>query len=185
MSQLFVEALHDTNGAVLGGYVGKIEAIELANDDVTHKLFIELGRNFITPFDREDIHYLITDLDNVADYMWANIKLMKNYGITYAGRTAQQFSDDCRKMVKLIAASILQLKNKKELPLLAKNCREIKQVIHSSKANLDTAMTALYEQDMDTISLIKKIDHYEMLQTLLRKCSNVTNTIESIIIKYG
>ena len=51
--------------------IGQLEDLEHANDDLTHNLFTELGRNFITPFDREDIHYLATSLDDVADYIYA------------------------------------------------------------------------------------------------------------------
>ena len=52
----------------------RIEDLEHANDELTHNVFTELGRNFITPFDREDIHYLATSLDDVADYIYASAK---------------------------------------------------------------------------------------------------------------
>jgi len=48
--------------------------MEHVNDDYTHKIFTELGKNFITPFDREDIHYLATALDDIADYIYASAK---------------------------------------------------------------------------------------------------------------
>ena len=47
--------------------INQIEDLEHANDELTHSIFTELGRNFITPFDREDIHYLATSLDDIAD----------------------------------------------------------------------------------------------------------------------
>src|SRR5476649_2535918 len=54
--------------------IRQIEDLEHKNDDHTHKIFTELGRNFITPFDREDIHYLATSLDDIADYIFASSK---------------------------------------------------------------------------------------------------------------
>ena len=57
-----------TKGLLL---ITKLEDLEHANDELTHNLFTELGRNFITPFDREDIHYLATSLDDIADYIYA------------------------------------------------------------------------------------------------------------------
>ena len=51
--------------------ITKLEDLEHANDELTHNIFTELGRNFITPFDREDIHYLATSLDDIADYIYA------------------------------------------------------------------------------------------------------------------
>jgi uncharacterized protein Yka (UPF0111/DUF47 family) len=52
----------------------QVEDLEHANDELTHNIFTELGRNFITPFDREDIHYLATSLDDIADLIYAAAK---------------------------------------------------------------------------------------------------------------
>ena len=52
----------------------QIENLEHKNDDQTHKIFTELSRNFITPFDREDIHYLATSLDDIVDYIFSSSK---------------------------------------------------------------------------------------------------------------
>ncbi|MEI9913053.1 MAG: DUF47 family protein [Bacteroidota bacterium] len=54
--------------------ISQIEDLEHANDELTHSIFTELGRNFITPFDREDIHYLASSLDDIADYIYASAK---------------------------------------------------------------------------------------------------------------
>jgi uncharacterized protein Yka (UPF0111/DUF47 family) len=54
--------------------ISKMEDLEHANDELTHNLFTELGRNFITPFDREDIHYLASALDDIADFIFASAK---------------------------------------------------------------------------------------------------------------
>jgi uncharacterized protein Yka (UPF0111/DUF47 family) len=58
-----------------------IEDLEHANDELTHRIFTELGRNFITPFDREDIHHLASALDDIADYIYACAKKIKLYHI--------------------------------------------------------------------------------------------------------
>ena len=58
-----------------------MENIEHKNDEVTHNIFIELGRNFITPFDREDIHSLIKAMDNVADNMHGAASRMRLYQV--------------------------------------------------------------------------------------------------------
>src|SRR3954454_541101 len=59
----------------------KLEDLEHENDDHTHKLFTELGRNFITPFDREDIHTLASALDDVSDYIYASAKKINFYKV--------------------------------------------------------------------------------------------------------
>src|SRR5688500_5539704 len=59
--------------------IKQIEDLEHANDELTHRIFTELGRNFITPFDREDIHYLASALDDIADYSYACAKKINFY----------------------------------------------------------------------------------------------------------
>src|SRR5678810_487003 len=61
--------------------INQIEDLEHANDELTHNIFTELGRNFITPFDREDIHYLATSLDDICDYIYASAKKINFYKV--------------------------------------------------------------------------------------------------------
>ena len=59
----------------------QVEDLEHDNDELTHRIFTELGRNFITPFDREDIHYLASALDDIADYIYASAKKINFYRV--------------------------------------------------------------------------------------------------------
>src|ERR1700750_1647435 len=71
----------------------ELEDLEHANDELTHNLFTELGRNFITPFDREDIHYLATSLDDIADYIYAAGKKINFYHVDPNDPGMQKFSE--------------------------------------------------------------------------------------------
>ena len=61
--------------------ISQLEDLEHDNDELTHRVFTELGRNFITPFDREDIHYLASALDDIADYIYAAAKKINFYRV--------------------------------------------------------------------------------------------------------
>jgi uncharacterized protein Yka (UPF0111/DUF47 family) len=61
--------------------ISQVEDLEHANDELTHSIFTELGRNFITPFDREDIHYLASSLDDIADFIYAAAKKINFYRV--------------------------------------------------------------------------------------------------------
>ncbi|MCC7029642.1 MAG: DUF47 family protein, partial [Chitinophagaceae bacterium] len=69
MAKKLREVVHESDFSKRAAIIGQIEALEHDNDNLTHQIFQELGRNFITPFDREDIHYLATALDDIADYI--------------------------------------------------------------------------------------------------------------------
>ena len=70
-----------------------IEDLEHKNDENTHRIFTELGRNFITPFDREDIHYLATALDDICDYIYASAKKINFYNVNPNDTGIQKMAD--------------------------------------------------------------------------------------------
>ncbi len=84
--------------------INQIEDLEHANDELTHNIFTELGRNFITPFDREDIHYLATSLDDIADYIYASAKKINFYRVNPNDLGMQ-------KLAEIIEQSATQVKN--------------------------------------------------------------------------
>src|SRR3954468_12180542 len=77
MKEVVTEPDFDKRAAL----ISQIEDLEHVNDDYTHKIFTELGRNFITPFDREDIHYLASALDDICDYIFACSKKINFYKV--------------------------------------------------------------------------------------------------------
>src|SRR5678815_2322970 len=83
--------------------VVEIERLEHVCDDISHTIFTELSRNFITPFDREDIHYLASSLDDVADYIFASAKKINFYRIN-------PLEEGIHKLTNLIASGAEQLR---------------------------------------------------------------------------
>ena len=82
--------------------IHEIEDMEHVNDDYTHNIFIELGKNFITPFDREDIHYLASALDDIADYIYSSAKKINFYHVN-------PNDTGIKKMAELIAVGCVQI----------------------------------------------------------------------------
>src|SRR3569833_1273857 len=64
-----------------GEMIAGLENMEHVNDELTHQIYTELGRNFITPFDREDIHYLASALDDICDYIYSSAKKINFYRV--------------------------------------------------------------------------------------------------------
>src|SRR6478609_1763917 len=102
MGKLMKEVVAESDFDKRATIIAKIEDLEHVNDDFTHKIFTELGRNFITPFDREDIHYLATALDDICDYIYASAKKINFYKVN---------PDDVgfQKMAELIVSSCTEV----------------------------------------------------------------------------
>ncbi|MFI5135198.1 MAG: DUF47 domain-containing protein, partial [Chitinophagales bacterium] len=92
-----------------------VEKLEHKGDEIAHEVFNQLGKNFITPFDREDIHRLISCIDDVLDYIHGASKRMELYKIS-------NFTPEIIKLSELIQTSaheiynaVMELRNLKNL----------------------------------------------------------------------
>lgn len=185
MSDKFSAALKEDDLNKRGKMLKALEELEHKNDEYTHKIFVELGRNFITPFDREDIHYLATALDDIADYMWGASKRMMNYYIEDMDNTIIGFSDIIDKAVTSLHNAVYELRNMRDLRAITEACVSINSLENEGDDLLDKGMMALFSSNIETIEVIKKKDLYQMLEMVTDKCEDAANVIESIIIKYA
>ncbi len=162
-----------------------MEELEHKNDEITHRIFIELGRNFITPFDREDIHSLATSLDDIADFLWGASKRIANYSIDEGDKILQGFADVITRAIKALVKAVKELRDMKDLRSITESCVLINSLENEGDELLDRAMMDLFNSPIDPVDLIKKKDLYEMLEIVTDKCEDAANVIESIIIKYA
>lgn len=163
----------------------QLEDGEHKNDDLTHKIFIELGQNFITPFDREDIHQLAMVLDDVADFIYASSKKMINYNVHHADEYMQEMSVIIQKSINALGNAVAELRNMKNMRKITESCVIINSLENQADDLLDTYISKLFTDKMDPIELIKLKDIYQDMEIVTDKCEDASDVIESIIIKYA
>src|SRR5438067_9480325 len=95
--------------------ISQLETMEHINDELTHKVFTELGRNFITPFDREDIHYLASALDDVADYIFASAKKINFYHVNPNDTGMQKLAEIINYSANEVGKAVRQLRDMKNM----------------------------------------------------------------------
>lgn len=185
MASAFSAAIHEQDEAKRETMLKNLEDLEHKNDNITHKIFIELGQNFITPFDREDIHALATSLDDIADFIWAAAKRITNYSIQDTDEITKGFSGIISRSITALKKAVTQLRDMKDLRSITESCVAINSLENEGDELLDKAMMELFNSSIDPVELIKKKDLYEMLEIVTDKCEDAANVIESIIIKYA
>src|SRR5215831_20668310 len=111
MKEVVTEPDFDKRAAL----IAQIEDLEHVNDDFTHKIFTELGRNFITPFDREDIHYLASALDDIADYIFASAKKINFYRINPNDTGIQKMADLIEQSSHQVKNAVMELRNMRHM----------------------------------------------------------------------
>src|ERR1700761_6128820 len=95
--------------------ISEIEDMEHVNDDYTHNIFTELGKNFITPFDREDIHYLANALDDIADYIYSAAKKINFYKVNPNDQGIQKMADLIEQGSEHIKNAVVELRDMKNM----------------------------------------------------------------------
>lgn len=186
MGEAFAKALHASDRPERDRLLRSLEDLEHKNDEVTHRIFIELGRNFITPFDREDIHTLTTSLDDVADYLWGSAKRILNYQIDEIDDTMREFAGIISKCIETLHRAVHELRNMKDIRAITDACVTINRLENDADDIFDRATVHLFSSpNLSAVDLIKSKDLYQEMEIVTDKCEDAANVVESIIIKYA
>lgn len=165
--------------------ISQIEDLEHANDDLTHKIFTELGRNFITPFDREDIHYLATAIDDIADTIYATAKKINFYKVNPNDIGIQKLAEIIDQSATLVCTAVIGLRDMKNVRQITEALVKINSLENQADDVFDMSIERLFETEPNAKEVIKKREIYMVMEVATDKCEDAANVIESIIIKYA
>jgi len=163
----------------------QLETQEHINDEFTHRIFTELGRNFITPFDREDIHYLASALDDICDYIYNAAKKINFYKVDPNDAGIQKMADLIEQGAQQIRGAVRELRNMRNMRTITDALVRVNSLENQADDVFDMSIERLFETEPDAKEVIKKRDIYQVLEIVTDKCEDATNVIESIIIKYA
>jgi predicted phosphate transport protein (TIGR00153 family) len=167
-------------------YAKEVDDAEHAADRVTHQVNRTLHKTFITPIDREQIHSLISTMDDVADLIQDASEAMTLYGVHHMTEEIHRLTDLSLKCCQRLrdAVSLLSTVAK---PATAeatlKTCEEIDQLESDADRVLRSAMSKLFRAEPDVREVIKLKAIYELLETITDRCEDVANLIEGIVLE--
>lgn len=161
----------------------KIKDLEHEGDVITHKTIEMLHKSFITPFDRDDMHRLMSKLDDVLDFVEASAQRVYLYGITKATDPARELAVLVVHAAELVEKAVKGLENIKEPEVIRETCIEINRVEHEADSVLHAAVAALFRDETDIKLLIKWKEIYDYLETATDRCEDVANIIEGMVLE--
>ena len=185
MGKVLKEVVKEPDYDKRAGLISQIEDLEHVNDDFTHQIFTELGRNFITPFDREDIHYLATSLDDVCDYIFATAKKINFYKVNPNDQGIQKMADLIDQSSEQIRIAVHELRNMRDMRKITEALVKVNSIENQADDIFDLSIERLFETEPDAKEVIKKREIYQVMEIVTDKCEDAANVIESIIIKYA
>ncbi len=160
-----------------------LEDLEHHGDNITHQIHLELGKNFITPFDREDIHSLASSLDDVADFIYGASNRMELYKVMNPSTAMKEIADLIAEATVHVATALNELKDLKNIRKITDSCVRINSVENKADYIFDKAVGDLFEFEKDAITLIKNKEVLSAMEDATDKCEDVANVLESILVK--
>jgi len=162
----------------------EIYEAEQEGDMITHEVLRRLNKTFITPLDREDIHSLISRLDDVLDLIWASADRAVLFKLNNPLPEAAELAKTLHETTEIITKAINCLKDKK-YSYIQEYCIEINRLENRCDRIFREALVKLFDNIKDPIIVIKWKEVYEHLEDASDKCEDVANILESIVLKHA
>jgi len=163
--------------------VHAIETLEKQADKVTHNTIELLHKTFITPLDRDDIHQLITRMDDILDLLEDGAQTISLYDIKAITPEAKRLAELCLACAEKVKAAVGLLHNMDNSRQILAICEEIDRFESDADHVMRAAMSKLFRDEPDVRNLIKMKAIYEILETVTDRCEDVANIIEGIIVE--
>ena len=160
-----------------------LEEYEHTGDRITHETMERLNRTFVTPIDREDIHQLVSRLDDVLDFIYSGAEALSLYKINPIPQSMKEMSQLLVQIIAEVCRAVEGLSNLKKPELILANCIEINRLENEVDNLHRRALADLFENEKDAVTIIKNKEILEDLETATDKCEDVANVIEGIVLK--
>jgi len=160
-----------------------VESIEKRGDKITRSTIELLHKTFITPIDREDIHQLISEMDNILDLIEDSAQLMFLYDVRILPPDAKKLADICVECCDKVKSAVALLSNMKNADAIMAICRDIDRLESDADHVMRAAIGRLFRDEPDVRELIKLRTVYEHLETVTDHCEDVANIMQSIVIE--
>lgn len=162
----------------------KIRMIEKKGDEITSVLFDELNRTFITPFDREDIHELTSQIDDVVDLIYSLSGKTEFYRFTKFSSYMVEMGDLLYQGSLHMQSAIAGLENLKSATKTLKDCKELRKIESKVDECYHKSISDLFDNEKDAIELIKQKEIIMNIEKISNKMEDVSDVVKTIIVKY-
>ena len=164
----------------LNAKVSKIKGLEHEADNLTHDIIDRIDRTFVTPFDREDIHALASELDDVIDLIDGTARRATIFRIQQTRPAAVVLAEVLARAATTVEEGVRDMKDAKHVYAISERLKILEE---EGDAVYHEAMGALFAEGGDPLEVVKWKDLYDKIEDALDQCEDVGNVLQSIALK--
>jgi len=163
----------------------RVKEIEHETDVITHTCVERLHRTFITPFDRDDIHRLISRMDDVMDLIDSAAARIALYEVSPMTPAVRELAEVLLKATRALATAVAGLRDLKRPQAILDACIEVNRLENEGDEILRSAVGALFREATDPLLVMKWKEIYDALEHATDRCEDVANTIEGVVLEHA
>jgi predicted phosphate transport protein (TIGR00153 family) len=169
----------------VGAKVKLIKDAEHLGDDITHHAFERLHKQFITPFDRAEIHRLLSRIDDVLDLADGAAERIHLYDVTEVPPDARELGRVLNQAALKMREAVNALREIKRPAAILEACKDIKKFENEGDRFLRGGLAKLFKSGADPLTVIKWKEIYELLESATDRCEDVANVIEGVVLEHS
>ncbi len=162
-----------------------LKDLEHEADEITHEIYRQVHKTFVTPFDREDITALAQRMDDVMDYIEGASTAIRIYGISQPTPAARGLADLIRLQCVQLEKAVPVLRHKGRLRSILEQLREINRLENEADSLFLNSMAELFRGEMSSVDIIKWRDIYDQLEQATDSAEQVAHVLEAIVLKHA
>ena len=165
--------------------IARLRELEHECDITTHEIMDKLNRTFVTPIDREDIHQLATELDDVLDIIQAISSILLLFNVEKTTEDLVEMAGILEDSISNICKAVTSVRELNRPRRILDYCIEINRLENRGDRVFERAIGKLFDNTKDPVEIIKWKEIYDSTEMAIDKCEDVANTIEGIVVKHG
>ncbi|MEE8137920.1 MAG: DUF47 family protein [Thermoanaerobaculia bacterium] len=162
-----------------------LKDLEHEADEITHEIYLQVHKTFVTPFDREDIASLAQRMDDVMDYVEGASTTIRTYGISDPTQAARGLADLIRLQCIQLERAVSTLRHRGQLKSMLELLKEINRLENEADSLYLNAMAELFQGEKSSVDIIKWRDIYDQLEQGTDSCEQVAHILEAIVLKHA
>ena len=163
-----------------------IKDVEHRGDDITHKAFERLHTQFITPFDRSEIHRLLSRIDDVLDLADAAAERLGLYDIDTVLPESRELAAVLVEQTRKMDEAVKGLRNMKKDPqTILAACQEMNKLENQADTLTRKTMAKLFKRGNDPLTVMKWKEIIDLIEDATDRAEDVANVIEGVVLEHA